>query len=296
MGRRFYGNLGLGRRDLIKALGAAGVGFVATTACSFAPTNQAGSQATAPTASPVAASSPAADTAALKRPDAENMTPDQALKLLLEGNKRFTEGKTVHPRQDRARLAETGADQFPFAAFLSCADSRVPVEEIFDQGIGDCFVARVAGNIATPEQVGSLEFGTLVLGSKILLAVGHERCGAVVASMGRITLPADPGKIPTLVPYIKPAVDAIAAETKAKGIAEVGNDVELTVKQNAKNQADALAKSTILAALVKDGKLKIIPAYYDLDTGKVELLNEQKKAWLPSDHYLAMLQDETSVA
>jgi len=295
MGRRFYGNLGLGRRDLIKALGAAGVGFVATTACSSAPTNQAASPAPeAPAASPVA--STAADASALKRPDAEKMTPDEALKLLLEGNKRFTDGKTAHPRQDRARLAETGADKFPFAAFLSCADSRVPVEEIFDQGIGDCFVARVAGNIATPEQIGSLEFGTLVLGSKVLLAVGHERCGAVIASMGRITLPKDPGKIPSLVPYIQPAVDAIAAETKAKGIAEVGNDVELTVKQNAKNQADTLAKSTILASLVKEGKLKIIPAYYDLDTGKVELLNEQKKAWVTTDQYLAMLESDRAIA
>jgi len=275
MARRYYGNLGLGRRDLIKALGAAGVGLVATTACAQQ-TKQAETTAS-PVASPVAAT--AEDKAAAKRPDAENLTPDQALQLLMDGNKRFVEGKTIHPRQDRARLAETGVDQFPFAAFLSCADSRVPVEEVFDQGIGDCFVTRVAGNIATPEQIGSLEFGTAVLGSKILLVIGHERCGAVVASMGRATLPKNPGKIPTLVPYIEPAVAQVQAEVKAKGIAEVGNDVEDTIKVNAKNQVKTLMTSPILSGLVKEGKLKIVPAYYDLDTGVLTLLDEnQKKA------------------
>ncbi len=272
MGRRYYGNLGVGRRDLLKALGAAGVGLVATTAC--AQTKQAETTAP-PAASPVAATS--TDSAVAKRPDADNMTPDQALQLLMDGNKRFVEGKTVHPRQDRARLSETGADQFPFAAFLSCADSRVPVEEIFDQGIGDCFVTRVAGNIATPEQIGSLEFGTAVLGAKVLLVIGHERCGAVVASMGRATLPKNPGKIPTLVPYIEPAVTQVQAQVKAKGIAEVGNDVEDTIKVNAKNQAKTLMQSPILSQLVKDGKLKIVPAYYDLDTGALTLLDEEKK-------------------
>jgi carbonic anhydrase len=272
--RRFYGQLGLGRRDLIKALGAAGVGFVATTACSSGQNQQA--SAPSPAASPVAASSP--DTAVLQRPDAENMTPDQALQLLIDGNKRFVEGKTVHPRQNRARLSETGADQFPFAAFLSCADSRVPVEEVFDQGVGDCFVTRVAGNIATPEQIGSLEFGTLVLGSKILMVIGHERCGAVVASMGRITLPDNPGKIPTLVPYIEPAVKVVQAETKTKGIAEVGNDVEETVKVNVMNQVKTLNTSPILSKLIKDSKLKIVGAYYDLDTGALTLLDGKKKA------------------
>jgi carbonic anhydrase len=274
MARRYYGNLGVGRRDLLKVLGAAGVGFVATTACT--PTKQATETTASPVASPVAAT--ATDTAAAKRPDAENMTPDQALQLLVDGNKRFVEGKTIHPRQDRARLAETGADQFPFAAFLSCADSRVPVEEVFDQGIGDCFVTRVAGNIATPEQIGSLEFGTAVLGAKVLLVIGHERCGAVVASMGRATLPKNPGKIPTLVPYIEPAVAQVQAEVKAKGIAEVGNDVEDTIKVNAKNQAKTLMTSPILSGLVKEGKLKIVPAYYDLDTGALTILDEKKKA------------------
>ena len=276
MTRRIYGQLGMGRRDLIKALGAAGVGLVATTACSTTASNQATAPSSpAPAASPVAASSP--DPAAAKRPDAENMTPDQALQLLMDGNKRFVEGKTVHPRQDRARLAETGADQFPFAAFLSCADSRVPVEEVFDQGVGDCFVTRVAGNIATPEQIGSLEFGTAVLGSKILLVIGHERCGAVVASMGRAALPPNPGKIPTLVPYIEPAVKAVVAQTKEKGIADIGNDVEETIKVNAINQAKTLSQSPILSKLVAEGKLKILPAYYDLDTGALTLLDEKKK-------------------
>lgn len=257
----------LGRRHLLKAMGLAGISVATATACS-----QQSKTASAP--SPVATT--VADKSVMERPETDSMTPDDALKLLMDGHQRFLEGKTVHPRQDRARLAETGADQFPFAAFLSCADSRVPVEEIFDQGIGDCFVTRVAGNIATEQMVGSLEFGTAVLGCKVLMVIGHERCGAVVASMGRATLPDNPGKIPSLVPLISPAVKAIESKVQKEGVAAVGNDVEETIKVNVKQQVANLNQSPILSQLVKDGQLKIHAAYYDLDTGKIEILDEQK--------------------
>ncbi len=261
----------LGRRHLLKAMGLAGISVATATACS-----QQSKIASAPNtaASPVA--TPVVDKSVMERPEADSLTPDDALKLLMEGHQRFLDGKTVHPRQDRARLAETGADQFPFAAFLSCADSRVPVEEIFDQGIGDCFVTRVAGNIATDQMIGSLEFGTAVLGCKVLMVIGHERCGAVVASMGRSKLPDNPGKIPSLVPLISSAVKAIDEKVKKEGIAAVGNDVEAVVKLNVKDQVATLSQSPILSQLVKDGKLKIHAAYYDLDTGKIEILDEQK--------------------
>ena len=275
MGRRFYGDLGMGRRDLIKAIGAAGAGLIATTACS---TFQ--KQATTTTSSPAAApASPVAATpnAAIEnRPSSDKITPDEALKLVMEGNKRFVEGKVVHPRGNIARVKDTAADQFPYAAFLSCADSRVPVEEVFDQGIGDCFVCRVAGNVATPQDIGSLEFGALVLGSKILLVIGHERCGAILASMGRIGLPINPGSIPSLVPLIQPAVQAVTDRVAKEGIAKVGDDVDATIRLNVHNQVATLKTSPILSQLEKEGKLKIVPAYYDLDTGVVQILEPLK--------------------
>jgi carbonic anhydrase len=281
MGRHFYGDLGMGRRDLIKAIGAAGAGLIATTACSTAQkqaTTTTSSPAASPAASPVAvAASPSSSNAAIEnRPSSDKITPDEALKLVMEGNKRFVEGKVAHPRGTMARVKDTAADQFPYAAFLSCADSRVPVEEVFDQGIGDCFVCRVAGNVATPQDIGSLEFGALVLGSKILLVIGHERCGAVLASMGRISLPTNPGSIPSLVPLIQPAVQTISEKVTKEGIAKVGDDVDATIRLNVHNQVATLKTSPILSQLEKEGKLKIVPAYYDLDTGVVQILEPLK--------------------
>lgn len=277
MAPRFNGNLGFGRRDLIKAVGAAGIGLVATTACGSPTTKQATTAATnepAATTTTVAASP--SNPSLEKRPDSSDMTPDQALKFLMDGNQRFIDSKVIHPRGGMARVRDTSVDQFPYAAFLSCADSRVPVEEIFDQGIGDCFVCRVAGNVATPQDVGSLEFGTLVLGSRVLLVIGHERCGAVAASMGRIKLPANPGKIPSLVPLIQPAVKSIQEATAKKGVAAVGDDMDATIKLNVHNQVANLRTSPILSQLEKEGKLKIVPAYYDLDTGVVQVLKLAK--------------------
>lgn len=275
MGRRFYGDLGLGRRDLIKAIGAAGVGFATAAACS-APNNQASAPATTTASAPAAPAAPAADPVVENRPDSFTMTPDQALQYLMDGHKRFSEGKPLHPRGNKTRVSDTAVDQFPFAAFLSCADSRVPVEEVFDQGIGDCFVCRVAGNIATDQEIGSLEFGTQVLGSKVLMVIGHERCGAVAASMGRIPLPENPGKIPSLVPLIAPAVKTVQDKLAKEGVAAVTNDLEETIQVNIKNQVANLKKSPILSKLEKDGQLKIVGAYYDLDTGAIKLLDEKK--------------------
>ncbi len=270
MVRRFYGHVGLGRRDLIKAIGAAGAGLALTTACSSQKSNSSAPQQAA---SPSPAAQPVAVT---QRPDAENMSPDEALKLLMEGNERFVAGQSIHPRGSVKRIRETAVDQFPYAAFLSCADSRVPIEEVFDQGIGDCFVCRVAGNVATEQDIGSLEFGTLVLGSRILVVVGHERCGAVLAAMGRLALPKNPGDIPSLVPLIQPAVTAIQKKVEKEGVAAVGDDVDATIKVNVHNQVSTLKKSPILSQLEKEGKLKIVAAYYDLDTGKMQILEPPK--------------------
>ena len=129
----------------------------------------------------------------------KEITPDQALEKLVAGNDRFVNQKRTKRNQDQNRLTEVAQGQEPFAAILGCADSRVPAEIIFDQGLGDLFVCRVAGNIAPPEEIGSLEFGTLVLGAKVLMVMGHERCGAVKAAIKGGELP---GQIGSLVKCI----------------------------------------------------------------------------------------------
>jgi carbonic anhydrase len=269
----------LGRRNLLKSMGIAGVSYAASVACTPSTTTKAAVPAANSAATNSAATNcPSTEipTGIAKRPDAKDLTPDDALKLVMDGNQRFVDGKTFHPRSGKESVIQTGSGQFPFAAFLGCADSRVPIETVFDQGIGDCFVCRVAGNISSPETVGSLEFGTLVLGSKLILVLGHGACGAVVAAMGRLDEPSvdlkDLGMIPSLVPYLTPSVKEIAEKVKKEGIAKVPDDLEATIQANAKIQAAALAKSSILSKLIAAGKLKILPAYYDITSGKVTLL------------------------
>lgn len=187
------------------------------------------------------------------------LTPDAALKELMDGNRRFTERKMTAFDEDLSILKQNTVEkQEPFAAVLSCADSRVPVEIAFDQSIGHLFVARVAGNITTPEITASLEYGALVLGTKVIMVLGHGNCGAVKATMeGK----AVPGQISALYAPIRPAVDAAP-----------GNAEEAT-KINAKNQAKILSQaSPVLAGLIKENKLKVVAAHYDLANGRVSLL------------------------
>jgi carbonic anhydrase len=188
-----------------------------------------------------------------------NLTPDEALKALLDGNQRYIDNRFKSFDEDKQILRDHTVDkQEPFAAVLSCADSRVPVEIIFDQSIGHVFVARVAGNVATPEIIGSLEYGAAVLGTKVIMVLGHASCGAVKAA---IQGKAVPGQISSLFPHIQPAVD------------QAGSDLTAAIKANASIQAALLSKSSpVLAPMVKEGKLKIVAAYYDLATGKVTLV------------------------
>jgi carbonic anhydrase len=188
-------------------------------------------------------------------------TPDEALRQLMAGNQRFTERKQKYPHQDVVRLNEVAKGQQPFAAILGCADSRVPSEIVFDQGLGDLFVCRVAGNIATPEEIGSLEFGTAVLGTKVILVMGHERCGAVDATLKGTQVP---GQIGSLLDAIRPSL--------ARAKDQPGDALENACKANISYQVEKLAASPVLSDLIKTGKLKIVGGYYDLDTGKVSLV------------------------
>jgi carbonic anhydrase len=188
----------------------------------------------------------------------DDMTPEQAVKSLMEGNQRFVNGKRENPHQNMARLAEIAKTQKPFAAILSCADSRVPSEIIFDQGFGDLFVCRVAGNIATPEEIGSLEFGSLVLGAKVIMVLGHERCGAVDATIKGAQVP---GQIASLLDAIKPAIKDSESQT--------GDRLENAVKANVLYQIEKLKTSSVISELIQQKKLTVAGGYYDLDTGAV---------------------------
>src|SRR5216683_5153030 len=187
-------------------------------------------------------------------------SPEAALQQLIDGNRRFAEGRMTSFDDDLSVLkAKTVEKQEPFAALLSCADSRVPVELIFDQSIGHLFVTRVAGNVASSDIIASLEYGAAVLGTKVIMVLGHGSCGAVTAA---IAVKPVPGQISTLYRYIRPAVD------------QAGPELEATIRANAKIQAKILAESSpVLAELIKKGALKVVASYYDLVTGKVTLLS-----------------------
>ncbi|MEH2084913.1 MAG: carbonic anhydrase [Nostoc sp.] len=200
--------------------------------------------------------------AAEKKPAEEDITPDKALQELLDGNERFAKRKRRNPDQSYSRLVEVAKGQKPFASILGCADSRVPSEIVFDQGLGDLFVCRIAGNIATTQQIGSLEFGSLVLGTKVIMVVGHERCGAVQAAIKGAPVP---GNIGSLLEAIKPSVES----SKDKS----GDMVETVCKANILAQIKRLQSSSVLSELIKAEKLKIVGGYYDLDTGEISLVS-----------------------
>jgi carbonic anhydrase len=189
-----------------------------------------------------------------------SLTPETALQQLIDGNRRFAEGHLTSFTEDLDILkSKTAEKQEPFAAVLSCADSRVPVELIFDQSIGHVFVTRVAGNVATSAIIASLEYGVAVLGTKAIMVLGHANCGAVKAS---IEAKAVPGQISALYPHIRPAVD------------QAGSDLEAAIKANAKIQAGLLRQSSpVLAGHIKENQLKIVAGYYDLSSGTVTLLD-----------------------
>ena len=184
---------------------------------------------------------------------------DDALRRLMDGNDRYAAGKLGSFQEDLHLLKQKTAEkQEPFAAVLSCADSRVPVEIIFDQTIGHVFVTRVAGNIVTPEIIGSLEYGVAVLKTRVLMVLGHGSCGAVSAAIATKDVP---GQISVLYRHIWPAVD------------QAGSDLDAAIRANARIHARLLQQtSPVIAGAIRQGRLKVVAAYYDLATGVVTLL------------------------
>ncbi len=189
-----------------------------------------------------------------------------ALRELLEGNDRYVAAQATHPNQAAARRTEIGAGQHPFAAIFGCSDSRVPPEVVFDQGLGDLFVVRVAGPVLDDAALGSLEYAVLDLGVPLILVLGHQRCGAVKATLEVMesgTQP--PGHISHLVDAISPAVKRVKGRS--------GDPLDNAVRANVELIVEKLrASRQVLAAQVSSGKLRIIGARYDLDSGRVDVI------------------------
>ncbi len=187
------------------------------------------------------------------------LTPDEVLKILMSGNARFAAGQLTSFQEDLTLLTQKTAEkQEPFAAVLSCADSRVPVEIVFDQTIGHIFVARVAGNVASAEIIASLEYGAAVLGTRLIMVLGHGACGAVSAAVAGKAVP---GQISALYAPLRPAVD------------QAGPDLDAVTRVNARIQASILrSASPVIAELVAQGTVKVVAAYYDRTNGEVTLL------------------------
>jgi carbonic anhydrase len=187
-------------------------------------------------------------------------TPDEALDLLLAGNERFVEGRAAG-HDLVARREEVADEQDPFGVGLSCSDSRVPSELVFDQGLGELFVCRVAGNVLNPFVVGSIEYAVAQFSPLLVLVMGHERCGAVTAAVELVNGGGSPAG------SIHAVVDALAA------VLERGMSVDEAVRANARAGARALPeRSAIVRRAAESDELRVVPAVYSLDSGRVELL------------------------
>src|SRR5262249_30938455 len=204
--------------------------------------------------------------AAFTKEERDKLTPDQVIEMLKQGNERFRTGKMqAHDYLEQKRA--TAAGQYPAAAILSCIDSRAPAEIIFDAGIGDTFNARVAGNIANDDLIGSLEFACAAAGAKLILVMGHTACGAIKGAIDNVEL----GNLTGLLEKIKPAI----AATTFTGEKSSKNDafVDAVAATNVRRAVEEIrTRSSVLAGLEKDGKIKIVGSMYHLVGGRVEFL------------------------
>jgi len=240
------------RRDFIRVTGAAAAGLVLATD-------------TAAQTTPVPAAAPAAK----GKPKPEGPTSKEALRMLMEGNERFVTGKSAKPCRTPEDFKTSAEGQTPFAIIVACADSRVAPEILFDQGVGDLFVVRVAGNVvagAGDTVKGSIEYGVAVLGAPLIMVLGHSNCGAVKATIKYVeTNDPVPGAIGGLVALIRPAV------LKSKG--ESGDKLNNAIRANVDIGVGKLRSlDPIVSKAVQNSTVQVVGATYDLSTGKVTLL------------------------
>jgi carbonic anhydrase len=198
--------------------------------------------------------------------DQPAVAPADAISKLKEGNGRYTSGNLQHPGQTAELRTDLAKSQHPFAVIVSCSDSRVPPEIVFDQGLGDLFIFRVAGNVIDDHGLGSIEYAVDHLNVRLIVVLGHQSCGAVQAAKETIAAKGKaPGHIESLVTAIKPAVEATAKD-----------DLDTTIKANVKHVVQALRSSTpVLKPKVDSNELSVVGAYYSLDTGAVSFLGEK---------------------
>ena len=193
----------------------------------------------------------------------ENISADEALEKLIKGNERFIELKEQHPDSDKKRRKEMLKGQHPFVVILSCSDSRVPPELIFDQGLGDIFEIRNAGNVLNEHVIGSIEYAVMHCGVKLIVIMGHQDCGAIAATLSGVS---ETKYIKALEDSIKPAIEDCKKQGK-----EINSDnvVKAHVMQDIN---ELLSQDNELVQYMKKNNVKIVPAYYHLDTGKVDFL------------------------
>jgi carbonic anhydrase len=205
--------------------------------------------------------------AVLTREERDRLAPQEIVRALREGNERFVAGDvTVRDHTAQVRAASLG--QWPKATVLSCIDSRVPVEDVFDRGIGDVFVARVAGNFENPDILGSMEFASAVAGSRVILVLGHENCGAVKGAIDGVEM----GNLTATLANIRPAVEHFADYTGDRS-SNNPEFVQMVANQNVRNTvADIRANSPILREREERGELAIVGAMYDMESGRVSFL------------------------
>jgi len=205
-------------------------------------------------------------TEVLSKEQQDAMTPDMVIQAFKEGNERFINNDlTSRDHSEQIRKSTTG--QFPKAIVLSCVDSRVPVEDVFDRGIGDIFVARVAGNFVNEDILGSMEFACKVSGSKLILVMGHEHCGAVKAAVDDVKL----GNITAMLSKIRPAVETVIYDGDRTSKNE--EFVHMACESNIRNTIAEIRKSSpILNEMEKNGEIKIVGAVYDMDNGQVSFM------------------------
>ena len=199
----------------------------------------------------------------------KSLTPEAVIEQLMEGNERYVEGQLNDPNL-LSRIEVAAKGQYPKAVILSCLDSRVPVEMVFDQGIGDIFVGRVAGNVENVDQLGSMEFATMVAGSKLVMVLGHQACGAVKGACDGV----EAGNLTDLLAKIQPAVSSVEGFAEGERNSSNSEFVEAVVEANVRQTvADIRSRSEILSNLEAEGKIKIVGALYSLEDGSVTLLD-----------------------
>jgi len=198
-----------------------------------------------------------------------NLTPRQAFQFLKEGNERFVNNLKLN-RNLLNQINDTRHGQWPFAVVLSCIDSRTSAELIFDQGLGDVFSVRIAGNVVNADILGSMEYACKVAGSKLIMVVGHSKCGAVISACKHVKL----GNITELLSKIRPAVEEVA-QRNHPSTPDAPEHVEAVAHQNIKNSLEQiLERSSILNEMYQNGEIGLVAAYYDVETGVVEFMDE----------------------